>query len=84
MRATARIQPNGQVAIPNRVREQAGLANDGYTPEQRGVIDARLAKSEADFKAGRTYGPFNTADDAVAFLRQSIKSKVAQRKRKPR
>ena len=28
-------------------------ADDEYTPEQRRVIDARLAKADADIKAGR-------------------------------
>jgi hypothetical protein len=30
--------------------------------EQRRTIDARLAKSEADFKKGRTLGSFSTAE----------------------
>jgi len=33
-------------------------ADDEYTPEQRRVIDACLAKADADIKAGRVQGPF--------------------------
>ena len=38
-------------------------ADDEYTPEQRRIIDARLAESEEGLQKGRTYGPFNTVDD---------------------
>ena len=65
-------------------RSKFPTADDEYTPAQRRAIDARLAKSEADFKAGRTHGPFNTADEAIAFLRKRIKDKPAKRKQKPR
>ena len=38
------------------------------TPRQRAVIDARLAKSEADIKAGRVSGPFVTVDELKRHL----------------
>lgn len=50
-------------------RSQFPNADDEYTPEQRRIIDARLAKSEEDLKNGRTYGPFNTADEMVAHIK---------------
>jgi bifunctional DNA-binding transcriptional regulator/antitoxin component of YhaV-PrlF toxin-antitoxin module len=44
-------------------------AADGeYTPEQRRIIDARLAKNLADIKDGRTYGPFETHREMIDFL----------------
>jgi bifunctional DNA-binding transcriptional regulator/antitoxin component of YhaV-PrlF toxin-antitoxin module len=42
-----------------------------YTPEQRRVIDERLAEA----KKGRTYGPF-TASQATRFLRNEIKARA--------
>jgi hypothetical protein len=44
-----------------------------YTPEQRRVIDARLAQSRDDFKNGRTYGPFETASAMIDFLHGQVK-----------
>src|ERR1022692_4498516 len=61
----------GKIVITPKLvidRSKFPAADDEYTPAQRRAIDARLAKSEADFKAGRTQGPFNTADEAIAFL----------------
>ena len=101
MSATTRIQHKGQVTIPTRVREQAGLskgdlvefsfqrgkiiitpkvmidrsglpnADDDYTPEQRRMIDADLAKSDADIKAGRVSRTFETAEDFIADLHKT-------------
>ncbi len=47
-------------------------ADDKYTPEQRRVIDARLAKADEDIKAGRVYGPFNTAGEMAASIEARI------------
>jgi AbrB family looped-hinge helix DNA binding protein len=112
MSSTTRIQHKGQVTIPTRVREQAGLskgdvvefsyqrgkivitpkvvidrskfpnADDEYTPAQRRFIDARLAESEDDFKQGRTYGPFNTADEMIAHMKAALKKNVSAPKTK--
>ena len=43
------------------------------TPEQRRVIDARLDKADAEIKAGRTYGPFNTASEMVTHMRKRLR-----------
>ena len=53
-----------------------------YTPEQRRTVDARLAEGLADIKAGRTYGPFNTADEMVAHMKAPIKKRAAVKKEK--
>lgn len=55
-------------------------ADDEYTPEQRRIIHARLAKADADIKAGRVYGPFNTAEEMAASIEGNIK-KFGERKR---
>ena|SRR5579862_2760205 len=46
-------------------------ADDEYTPAQRRVIDAQLAKAAK----GPYYGPFETADAAVKFLNQEIRKR---------
>jgi bifunctional DNA-binding transcriptional regulator/antitoxin component of YhaV-PrlF toxin-antitoxin module len=47
-----------------------------YTPEQRRVIDARLAEAS---KAPH-HGPFKTANDAVRFLNREIRRRKTKRK----
>src|SRR5713226_2288661 len=114
MGTTTRIQHKGQVTIPTRVREQAGLgkgdlvefsyqrgkivitpkvvidrskfpsADAEYTPAQRRIVDARLAKSDEDIKRGRVYGPFNSAEEMAASIEANIKKlRAAKRKAKP-
>jgi len=48
-------------------------ADDEYTPEQRRIIDARLAEGLADIKAGRVYGPFETHEAMMRSLRSQVK-----------
>lgn len=50
-------------------------ADDKYTPAQRRVIDAQLKEAAK----GPYYGPFETADAAIKFLRTEIKSKTTKR-----
>jgi bifunctional DNA-binding transcriptional regulator/antitoxin component of YhaV-PrlF toxin-antitoxin module len=56
-------------------------SDDAYPPRQRRVIDARLAKADADIKAGRTYGPFNTAEEMAASIEENIKKARASRRK---
>ena len=106
MNAIAKIQHKGQVTIPTRLRNQAGLskgdlveftfqrgkivitpkvvidrsqfqnADDEYTPAQRRIIDARLAKSDEDIKHGRVYGPFGTHKEFLAALHREAAKPV--------
>ena len=55
-------------------------ADDEYTPEQRRIIDAQLAEGLADIKAGRTAGPFNTADEMIAHMKGELKKRAAAKK----
>ena len=52
-------------------------ADNEYTPAQHRVIDARLAKA----RKGPYYGPFETADKAIAFLRKEIRTRKASRRK---
>ena len=57
-------------------------ADDEYTPEQRRNIDARLAEGLADIKAGRTFGPFNSADEMIGHMKAQLKKRVTAAKAK--
>src|SRR2546427_12280530 len=57
-------------------------ADDECTPEQRRIIDARLAESEEDFKKGRTFGPFRSADEMIAHMKGQLKTRAAAKKTK--
>jgi AbrB family looped-hinge helix DNA binding protein len=52
-----------------------------YTPAQRRVIDARLAKAEADIKAGRVSKAFSSHSEFIADL-HSAAAKLGARKTK--
>ncbi len=65
-------------------RSQFPTADDEYTPEQRRIIDARLAESAEDVRMGRTYGPFETADEAIKFLHKEIGARKAVKRKTPR
>jgi AbrB family looped-hinge helix DNA binding protein len=67
-----------QVVIPRNIRKKIGL-NVGdlleaavergkitFTP--KAVVDRSIAESLEDFKAGRHYGPFETASELVTSL----------------
>lgn len=56
---------------------KAAPADDEYTPRQRRIIDARLAKSLADIKAGRMRGPFNSAREMIADMKSQIKKRAS-------
>ena len=47
-------------------------ADDEYTPAQRRAVDAQLEEAAK----GPYYGPFKTADEAIAFLNQEIRSRT--------
>ena len=50
-------------------------ADDDYTPAQRRMIDRGIAKGLEDIRKGRVHGPFETADEAVAHLREHTRSR---------
>jgi AbrB family looped-hinge helix DNA binding protein len=41
-----------------------------YTPEQRKIVEAELAKGLEDIKMGRVYGPFKTIAELERSMRQ--------------
>jgi bifunctional DNA-binding transcriptional regulator/antitoxin component of YhaV-PrlF toxin-antitoxin module len=76
------IQRRAGIKVGDRVefKVSGGIINiipelptavDEYTPEQRRVIDARLAEA----RKGPYYGPFESANEAIKFLRQQTRSR---------
>jgi hypothetical protein len=47
------------------------VAGDEYTPAQRRIIDARLAEA----RKGPYHGPFETAEEAIRFIRKEIRNR---------
>ena len=82
-----------QIVIPQALREQIGI-NVGdmleakvergkitFTPKS--VVDRGIAESLADFEAGRSFGPFKTADALISSLHKES-TKLATRKKAKR
>lgn len=78
------LKTKGQVTLPSHIRDQIGLRTGDIleanivagkiTLTPKSLIDKRLAESMADFKAGRAHGPFNSADEMIAFLDKHTKN----------
>jgi bifunctional DNA-binding transcriptional regulator/antitoxin component of YhaV-PrlF toxin-antitoxin module len=58
-------------------------ADDEYTPKQRRIIDAGLAKADADIKAGRVRGPFSTHKEFIASLYKEVKELGRKKSKRP-
>jgi hypothetical protein len=66
------------IILPKRLTE-----GDEYTPAQRRVIDAQLDEAQK----GPFYGPFETAEAAIADMKARLKKRVSRpgsAKRRPR
>jgi bifunctional DNA-binding transcriptional regulator/antitoxin component of YhaV-PrlF toxin-antitoxin module len=59
------------------------IAEDEYTPEARRAIDRAIAQSEKQYAAGKSYGPFETAAEAIASLNANLRRRAAAKKNKP-
>ena len=57
--------------------------DDEYTPAERRAIDRGIAQSEKEYAAGKSYGPFETAEEAIASLNANLRlRRVAAKKLK--
>ena len=77
----------GKIVLTPKVvidRSKFPTADDEYTPAQRRIIDARLARAKEDVKAGRVYGPFATVPELERSLRQTAKKHSGKTKRSAR
>ncbi len=52
-------------------------ASEEYTPAQRRVINARLRQA----RKGPYYGPFETANEAIEFLRTEIRARKSSKRK---
>jgi bifunctional DNA-binding transcriptional regulator/antitoxin component of YhaV-PrlF toxin-antitoxin module len=85
---TATAGTGKQVIVPRKLYKELGLRRGEYLKVERHGREITLkpedvehaeileivAKGRAEFKAGKGYGPFDTAEDAIAFLHASVKS----------
>jgi len=51
------------------------VASDEYTPAQRLIINARLTGA----RKGPYFGPFETADETIKFIRKEIRNRKANK-----
>jgi AbrB family looped-hinge helix DNA binding protein len=88
-----KVQKRGQVTIPSQFRVQAGIADGDllearcehgkitFTPKS--LVDREIAEGLEDLRSGRTYGPFDSAQEMILALRQMTGKgahKIATRK----
>ena len=89
-----RVKEKYQVTLPLPIRQKARV-NVGdlleakvegkkitLTPKavvDKDFVDRRLAESFEDFRRGRTYGPFNSAKEAIRFLHAEVKRRRAKK-----
>jgi AbrB family looped-hinge helix DNA binding protein len=67
----------GRVTLTPKV----ALGRDELTPRQRQAIDREVTSGLADVKAGRTYGPFRSAEDMAASIETNLKKPRAPKRR---
>jgi AbrB family looped-hinge helix DNA binding protein len=83
-----------QIVIPQRVREQIGVAvgdlleakveRGKITLTPKSVVDRGIAASLAEFAAGESHGPFSTHDEFLAALRRQTKPSAKSGAHTPR
>jgi len=71
----------GRGIITILTKPQPATAKDEYTPEQRRAINAQLAESLEDVRAGRVYGPFTSVADLERSLRRTGPKTAVKAKR---
>lgn len=84
------VKSKFQIVIPQHVRElahveigdllEAGVENGKIVFTPKSLVDRHIAEGLADAYAGRTHGPYATADDAVAALEGHAKRPVKKRR----
>lgn len=79
----ATFQRGHIVLTPKVVIDRSAFPNaDGeYSPIQRRAINRRLAKADKEIKSGRTFWPFDSADDMIASIERELKKRAAARKK---
>lgn len=84
-----KLHKKGQITLPVILRRQARI-DDGDVLEARmergritltpkSVVDRRIAASEKDYRAGRSYGPFESAEAMAASIERELKKRAKAR-----
>jgi AbrB family looped-hinge helix DNA binding protein len=95
-----RVKQKFQVTIPDDVRKQAGLEVGDFLEatakgnvimlkpkavvDRHPEIDARLHEALEDIKAGRVYGPFNSAKEMISDLHKRTREAKTRKTKKAR
>lgn len=56
--------------------------DDEYTAAERRAIDRGIAQSEKEYAAGKSYGPFETAAEAIASINANLRRRQAAAKKR--
>ena len=85
-----KVRTKYQVTLPNAVREQVPVAvgdvleakveRGKITLIPKSVVDRAIAEGLEDLRKGRTYGPYRSANEAIAALHRMARKPA----RKPR
>ena len=83
------VKKKYQIVIPARLRREVGIdigdvleakVERGkiiFTPKS--LIDRGIAESMADYKKGRSYGPFDSAGDMLRSLHHKARERIAKK-----
>jgi AbrB family looped-hinge helix DNA binding protein len=88
VRRKAGIKPGDHVEfIPSdgsiTIRKREARQDDEHTPAQRRAVDRGIAKSEKDYKAGRSFGPFQSHEEFISSLHSEAAKLGAKKNRRP-
>lgn len=75
-----KLKTKGQVTLPSQIRQQVGLRTGDIleasvtagkiTLTPKSLVDKGIAEGLADIKAGRSFGPFASADEMIKDLQK--------------
>ena len=77
---------NGKAIMSPQIivdRSKFPTADDEYTPAQRRIIDAGIAKGLADIKAGRVSKAFSSGEEFLADLHKAAKKLTGKKIKQP-
>lgn len=89
-----KVKTKGQVTLPSTIREQVGLSTGDLleakvergkiTLTPKSLIDRRIEEGLADIKAGRVYGPFESAEDMMASIQSNLQKRAKKKTKSAR
>ena len=89
-----RVKTKFQVTLPTALREQMGVKvgdlleakveKGKMTLAPKTVIDRGIAESLEDYKSGKSYGPFDSAEELLTSLHRNLKRLKTKPASRPR